>query len=143
MSAFWIPPANRCDLVRLRYLCRITTGDGDTQDAADDGPFPFFIRSKRVLTSDRYFYDGEGILIPGEGQVGEIFHHHVGPMAVHQRVYLLYGFDRVFPRYVFHVMEGTFRFMVDQGTAKSTVDVYTAMRIQNQERLSKKATTTP
>ncbi|QDG50194.1 hypothetical protein FIV42_05455 [Persicimonas caeni] len=110
-------------LRRLRYLCRITTGDGDTQDAEEEGRYPFFVRSDTVERSNRYIFDGEGVLTSGDGAgVGEIYHHYSGKMAVHQRVYLLHSFDSVVGRYLYYYMKANFMKRVQEGTAKSTVD---------------------
>lgn len=39
------------------------------------GYIPFYVRSKKVLKSDKYLFDDEAIIIPGEGGVGDVFHY--------------------------------------------------------------------
>src|SRR5690554_717138 len=75
-------------VMRMRFLCKITTGDRDTQDAELDGKYPFFVRSKTVERSNAYSFDGEAVLTAGDGDIGKIFHYFEGKCAVHQRVYL-------------------------------------------------------
>lgn len=108
---------------RLRFLCRITTGDADTQDAVEDGQYPLFVRSDTVERSNGYFFDGEGVLTSGDGAgVGKIYHYYNGKMAIHQRVYLFYSFGPVLGKYLFYYMKANFMKVVLEGTAKSTVD---------------------
>lgn len=108
----------------LQYLCEIGTGERDTIDATDDGEIPFFVRSKVVQRIDRATHDGEAVLTPGDGSVGEVFHHHrSGPFAAHQRVYVLNNFaPDLNPRFFYWYFSATFRFVTGQGTAKSTVE---------------------
>lgn len=52
---------------RLRYLCKIATGNRDTQDNEPDGEYPFFVRSPIVERSNSYTFDGPAILMAGDG----------------------------------------------------------------------------
>ena len=106
---------------RLKYLCEITTGNEDTQNADPDGEFPFYVRSPQVERCKRYTFDGEGILIAGDGAgAGRIFHHVFGKYAVHQRVYRLYDF-KINTSYLHYYLSNTFPNEMDRGSAQSTV----------------------
>ena len=59
------------DVIRLKFLSNITTGEKNTEDRDDEGQYPFFVRSKIIERISTYFYDGEAILSPGEGDVGK------------------------------------------------------------------------
>lgn len=108
---------------KLRYLCKITTGDKDTVDAIDGGEFPFFVRSQTVERIDSYSFDCEAVLTAGDGVgVGKVFHHYQGKFAVHQRVYLLHSFQKVAGRFLFMFMKEFFARVALGGEAKSTVD---------------------
>lgn len=110
-------------LVRLRYLCTIQTGSGDTQDAVPDADHPFFVRSPTPLRSPTATFDTEAILTAGDGDVGEIFHHYVGKFHAHQRVYVLTGFaSAILPRFLFYAFSAHFRLMASDGSARTTVD---------------------
>lgn len=116
-------PVDSWDTVRLRYLCTITTGSGDTQDAVPDAPYPFIVRSPRVLSSPVYTFDTEAILTAGDGAVGEVFHHVTGRFHAHQRVYVLKDFhERVYPRFLYHAFASQFGKMASDGSARTTVD---------------------
>lgn len=106
---------------RLKYLCEITTGNEDTQNADPDGEYPFYVRSPIVERCPRYTFDGEGILVAGDGAgAGRVFHHAYGRYAVHQRVYRLYDF-KFNSDYVFYFLSNMFPHVMDMGSAQSTV----------------------
>ena len=111
------------DLVRTRYLVDITTGSGDTADAADDGPYPFYVRSDTPLTSNTWEFDGDAVLTAGDGAgVGKVFHLVSGRFMAHQRVYVMNRFKRVQPKYFFYFFSALFASVALDGSAKSTVD---------------------
>ena len=57
---------------RLKYLCKVETGNEDTQNANPDGQYLFYVRSPIVERCDRYTFDGEGILVAGDGAHREL-----------------------------------------------------------------------
>ena len=69
--------------VKLGEVTYIKTGGRDVQDSVEDGLYPFYIRSEEVKRINSYSFDGEAILIPGEGRLGEIFHYANGKFDVH------------------------------------------------------------
>ncbi len=120
------------EIRRLRFLCDITTGSRDTQDAQDHGEFPFFVRSQTVERISTWSFDGEGVLTAGDGAgVGKVFHHHIGKKEVHQRVYLLHRFRGVLGRYLYWFIRENFYKVVLDGAAKSTVDSLRRPMFQN------------
>lgn len=111
------------DVVRLRYLCDITTGSGDTQDADPDGAYPFVVRSSTPLRSAEYTFNTEAILTAGDGAlVGKAFLHMKGKFHAHQRVYVLTNFRNVDSRFLYYYFSSHFRLMASDGSAKTTVD---------------------
>ena len=110
--------------MRLKYLAEISTGDFNTQDALDDGEYPFYVRSPIIRKLNSYSYDGIGILMSGDGVgAGKIFHYAVGKYAVHQRVYIIHNFKKqLCPKYVYYYLSHMFPKLVDAWSAKSTVD---------------------
>ena len=104
-------------LRRLRFLCEIMTGNQDTQNSDENGIYPFYVRSPIVERANVYTYDGEGILMAGDGAgAGRVFHHATGKYAIHQRVYCFHDFKDILPRYFFYFISNRFK-----GSAKSTV----------------------
>lgn len=107
---------------RLKYFCDITTGDSDTQDADIDGVYPFYVRSPIIEKSSRYTFEGEGILMAGDGAgAGRIFHHADGKYAVHQRVYRLFNIQGIDSNFLFYYLSNLFPNEMDKGSAQSTV----------------------
>lgn len=109
-------------LERLRYLCDITTGNQDTQDADPDGEYDFYVRSPKIEKSKKYSFDGEGILMAGDGAgAGRIFHHAYGKYAVHQRVYIINNIREIDSSFLFYYISNVFPKLMDKGSAQSTV----------------------
>ena len=106
---------------RLKYLCKVETGNEDTQNANPDGQYLFYVRSPIVERCDRYTFDGEGILVAGDGAgAGRIFHHVHGKYAVHQRVYRLSEFNYS-SDFIHYFLSNLFPNEMDKGSAQSTV----------------------
>lgn len=109
-------------LCRLRFLCKIMTGNQDTQTAVGDGIYPFYVRSPKIERANSYTFDGESILMAGDGAgAGKVFHHAFGKYAIHQRVYCFYDFNNIVPRYFYYFISNQFSLEIDKGSAKSTV----------------------
>lgn len=114
---------NNWECLSLGELANIKTGDSDAQDSVINGIYPFFVRSENVERSNRYLYDGEAILIPGEGRLGEIFHYINGKFDYHQRVYKISDFRKnINGKFVFYYMQKTFKKHALKYTVKATVD---------------------
>lgn len=110
-------------VVPVRYLARIRTGSGDTQDAEPDGEYNFYVRSMTVERSGRWEFQGPAVLTSGDGAgVGKVFHLAHGRFSAHQRVYVLDQFRSVSPEYFFYYFSTFFGRVVLAGTAKSTVE---------------------
>jgi type I restriction enzyme S subunit len=111
------------EIRRLKFLCDIQTGDKDTENAVEDGQYPFFVRSQTVERINSFAFDCEAVLTAGDGVgVGKVFHYHDGPFDFHQRVYMMNEFRNVSGRFLFHFMKENFYKVALEGGAKSTVD---------------------
>jgi type I restriction enzyme S subunit len=107
----------------LGQLADIKTGSRNNEDKVPSGQYAFFVRSATVERINRYSYDCEAILVPGEGNIGSIFHYIDGKFDAHQRVYVINNFvDAVSGRYIFYVMRQFFGAWAMQNTVKATVD---------------------
>lgn len=108
---------------KLRYLCKITTGDKDTENREDVGGYPFFIRSQTVERISTFSFDGEGILTAGDGVgVCKVWHYVNEKFDFHQRVYLMFDFAQIKGKLLFHYMKENFIHDALRQSAKSTVD---------------------
>ena len=91
------------EVKRTRFLCKIQTGDKDTVNRIDDGQYPFYVRSPKVERIDSYSFDGEAVLMAGDGVgAGKVFHYANGKFDYHQRVYNLHNFKDVSGLYYFY-----------------------------------------
>ncbi|NYS61052.1 restriction endonuclease subunit S [Vreelandella salicampi] len=119
----------------LTQHCSVVTGNKDLQNKVEDGEYPFFVRSSNIERIDSYSFDGEAILIPGDGRVGEIFHYINGRFGFHQRVYKLSDFKGALGLFIYYYLKRFFKAEVIKNSVKATVDslrmpVFTGMRIK-------------
>lgn len=84
------------DVKRLKYLSSIKTGEKNTEDKVENGKYPFFVRSQIPEKINSYSFDGEAILIAGDGVgVGKVYHYINGKFDYHQRVYKFSNFKYI------------------------------------------------
>ena len=108
---------------KLGAISHIKTGSCNGDQAVENGKYPFFVRSQKVYAIDSYSYDGEAILVPGEGGIGSIFHYINGKFDYHLRVYKISDFaDNVYGKYIFFYMSRYFGEYALSLTVKATVD---------------------
>lgn len=120
------------DVMRMRYLCSITTGNKDTINRIDDGLYPFYVRSPKVERINTYSYDGEAVLMAGDGVgAGKVFHYVNGKFDYHQRVYNFYNIKKIKAKLLYYYMKSHFRYVIEQLSAKSTVDSVRLNMIQD------------
>ena len=108
---------------KLGKISHIKTGSRNGDQAIENGKYPFFVRSQKVYAIDTYSFDGEAILVPGEGGIGNIFHYINGKFDFHQRVYKISGFaDEVCGKFIYFYMSRYFGEYALSLTVKATVD---------------------
>lgn len=111
------------DVVSLGSIAKIKTGGRNNQDKIEDGSYPFFVRSPQVERINTYSCDCEAILIPGEGNIGNIFHYISGRFDVHQRVYAITQIDAEHSgKYLYYYLRERFGAHALKNTVKATVD---------------------
>ncbi len=107
----------------LGEVAHIKTGSRNNEDKVPDGRYPFFVRSEFIERINTYSHDCEAILVPGEGQIGSIFHYINSRFNVHQRVYAITNFSAdVYARFIHFFMMMHFGTWAMQNTVKATVD---------------------
>lgn len=119
------------DVVELGEVAFIKTGSKNNQDKKENGQYPFFVRSATVEQIDTYSYACEAILIPGEGNIGSIFHYINGKFDAHQRVYVIRDFNNVIGKFVFFALKQNFGKHAMGNTVKATVDSLRLPTFQN------------
>ena len=108
---------------RLGDVAHIQTGSKNNENKDDNGEYPLYVRSAVVERINSYCFDGEAILVPGEGGIENIFHYINGRFDCHQRVYMINRFvDDVFGKLIYYIMVLQFGKHAMQNTVKATVD---------------------
>jgi type I restriction enzyme S subunit len=108
----------------LGDLAFIKTGGRNTQDAVASGQYPFFVRSPKVERINTYSFDGEAVLVAGDGVgAGKVFHYINGKHDCHQRVYRVRDFSPdILGRFVYRVLSEQFPVYMERCNDKASVD---------------------
>lgn len=108
---------------KLGDLSHIKTGKRNGDEQITNGRYPFFVRSNFIARIDSYSFDGEAILVPGEGGIGNIFHYINGKFDYHQRVYKISNFaDILNGKFLYYYLQKYFGIYALSLTVKATVD---------------------
>ncbi len=111
------------EVKRLGDVSSIKTGSKNNEDKRGEGRYPFFVRSQTVERINTYSCDGEAILVPGEGGIGNIFHYVNGRFDYHQRVYKISDFSAgACGKFIYYSMIQTFNKQATRNSVKATVD---------------------
>ncbi|WP_276656709.1 restriction endonuclease subunit S [Alistipes sp.] len=98
-------------------ICTISNGKSNVQDNVQNGKYPLFDRSEIIKASNKFLFDCEAIIIPGEGRF--IPKYYIGKFDLHQRAYALKDFT-CHALFVYHYITA-FSFILTQKAVKSTV----------------------
>jgi len=74
---------------KIGEICNIKNGKTNSQDAVEDGTYPLFDRSSEIKKSNKFLFDCEAIIIPGEGKEF-IPRYFKGKFDLHQRSYAIW-----------------------------------------------------
>ncbi|MCL8211414.1 restriction endonuclease subunit S [Mesoplasma whartonense] len=69
----------------------IQTGNSNTEDAQEKGIYPLFDRSQVIKRSNKYLFDGEYVIVAGEGNFKPKYYN--GKFDLHQRAYCIKSTD--------------------------------------------------
>ena len=72
-------------VVKLGQLCSIKTGKLDANAMTDNGEFPFFTCAREDYRTDTYAFEGDSLLISGNGDIG-IVKRYNGKFNAYQRM---------------------------------------------------------
>lgn len=79
---------------KLVNIVNIKTGKLNSNEAVEDGKYPFFTCSREVYRIDKYSYDCEAILLAGNNAVGDFnVKHYKGKFDAYQRTYIITSKD--------------------------------------------------
>ena len=79
-------------LAELGKHCSITTGKLDANAMSDSGKYMFFTCAKENYRTDTYAFEGDALLISGNGELG-LCKYYSGKFNAYQRTYVLQNFD--------------------------------------------------
>ena len=107
---------------KLGEVAEIGTGSQDRKDAVHDGLYPFYVRSKDILRINKYLFDEEAIIIPGEGGIGDIFHYVKGKYGLHQRAYRVHlEVDSLSTKFLYYYFRSRFKKFIFNKAVSATV----------------------
>ena len=88
-------------LYKLGEFASVTNGKSNTQDSLKFGEFPFFDRSMSVKRSNKFLFNCEAIIVPGEGTTFTP-RYIDGKFDLHQRCYCIHNFKNVSGKYLYY-----------------------------------------
>lgn len=95
--------------VRLADLVEIYTGKKDANFGSPDGQYDFFTCSNQPIKCKSYSYDGEYLIMPGNGaNIGMVIHYK-GKFEAYQRTYLLENTYGIFMKYLKYHLESNWK----------------------------------
>ena len=73
-----------------------------------EGQYPFYVRSPKVERINTYSYDGEAVLMAGDGVgAGKVLHYVNGKFDYHQRVYNIHNISSILPKLLYYYLKET------------------------------------
>lgn len=81
---------NRWQQVKIGDFFEVTNGKTNSDDAVVDGSYPLFDRSTEIKRSNKYLFDNEAIIVPGEGKEFNPKYYE-GKYDLHQRAYTIFS----------------------------------------------------
>ena len=89
--------------VRLGDIVKIYTGSKDANYGSENGIYPFFTCAAEPIKCDYYSFDGESLLLPGNGANVGLCIYYDGKFEAYQRTYVLQGFIP-YLKYLHHLL---------------------------------------
>ncbi len=116
---------NGVEMKKIKDLCTISTGKLNANAMVEDGKYEFFTCSKEVFKTNTYSFDGEALLIAGNGYIGDVKHYN-GKFDAYQRTYVLMNFNpKINVRFMYHYFKMNFRDYVQKFQKEGSVPYIT------------------
>lgn len=109
---------------KLGDICRTFTGKKNTNEAIEDGLYPFFSCAPTPLLSNDYLYDGFAVIIAGNGSFTGRTSFYKGRFDLYQRTYACVTKDSCFEKnmvFIYHMMKQYFEPLKMGGTRGSSI----------------------
>jgi len=106
-------------MCNLTYFCSIRTGKYDANHAVEDGKYRFYTCSTTYSFCNTRSFNGECVIIPGNGDIGQVYYYD-GEFEAYQRTYVLEKIS-IFPRYLYYHLLWNWRHINSDKQYGSTV----------------------
>lgn len=94
--------------VKLEDICNITTGKYDANHGENGGDYHFYTCAIEPIKCPTFSFEGECIILPGNGaNVGEVLYHN-GKFEAYQRTYVLQNLHAN-PRFVYYQLKSRWK----------------------------------
>lgn len=104
---------------KLGEVADITTGSSNRVDSSlDGGEFTFFDRSQDIRTSSIFLFDGEAIIVAGEGQEF-IPKYFIGKFDLHQRTYAIMNFKESIGKFLYYLIDKNRHYFYSQAVGST------------------------
>ena len=113
----------------LMDICNVTTGKHDANHAEVNGKYRFYTCSSQYLYCNTKRYEGECIILPGNGvNVGESYYFN-GEFDAYQRTYVIDKIDkRIIPMFLYYHLQNNWK---SEGVAKQYGSATNYIKIGN------------
>ncbi len=103
---------------KLGEVSKITTGSSNREDSSLDGEYTFFDRSEDIRTSDIFLFDGEAVIVAGEGQQF-IPKYFIGKFDLHQRTYAIMQFNGAVGKFIYYLIYKNQNYFLSQAVGST------------------------
>lgn len=104
---------------KLSEICTIRTGKHDANHAVKGGKYRFYTCSSQFSYCDTKSFEGESIIVPGNGDIGLVFYYN-GEFDAYQRTYVLSDI-KINAKFLYYHMLLKWRYVNDRKKYGSTV----------------------
>ena len=113
----------------LMDICNVTTGKHDANHAEENGKYRFYTCSSQYVYCNTKRYEGECIILPGNGvNVGESYYFN-GEFDAYQRTYVIDKIDkRIIPMFLYYHLQNNWK---SEGVAKQYGSATNYIKIGN------------
>ena len=113
----------------LMDICNVTTGKYDANHAEENGKYRFYTCSLQYVYCNTKRYEGECIILPGNGvNVGESYYFN-GEFDAYQRTYVIDKIDkRIIPMFLYYHLQNNWK---SEGVAKQYGSATNYIKIGN------------
>ncbi len=121
---------------KVEDFCNVFTGKKDVNQSSDRGKYPFFSCSPKHTYSDEYLYDGESIIIAGNGSYTGRTSFFIGKYDLYQRTYsctIKQGYNKKYFAFLYFMMKCFFEPVKMGGTRGSSIPYIVMKDITQQE----------